>query len=226
MARSVTVEEILRRATKRADQENSQFYSLQDKIDLLNECYPELYDILVASAENYYSATSTISLVSGTQEYALPADFYKLVGVDYLDSGNYIALFPYPEIERNAPFANSSVIPTGTVRIRYIPAPAQFTTADLAESIDGISGWDALIVSMMAQRMLESEESDTTAITRHIDRLLKRITVQSVNRDMGMPSRVGDIYAANYYGIWQNLRYHIYGDQLRFVSTQFLGVMI
>jgi hypothetical protein len=69
---------------QRADQENSQFVTDQELRQYINRSYCELYDLLItnANSEDYFLNSSTVTLVSGTQTYDLPADFYKLRGVD------------------------------------------------------------------------------------------------------------------------------------------------
>jgi hypothetical protein len=69
---------------QRADQENSQFVTDEELRQYINRGYAELYDLLVtnATSEDYFLNSSTVTLVSGTQTYDLPADFYKLRGVD------------------------------------------------------------------------------------------------------------------------------------------------
>ena len=69
---------------QRADQENSQFVTDEELRQYINRGYAELYDLLVtnATSEDYFLKSSTVTLVSGTQTYDLPADFYKLRGVD------------------------------------------------------------------------------------------------------------------------------------------------
>ena len=84
----------LRLLTKqRADMENSQFITDDEWRRMLNRSYAELYDLIVTSAnsEDYFLNSSTITLVSGTQSYSLPTDFYKSRGVD-LNIGSEIQL--------------------------------------------------------------------------------------------------------------------------------------
>ena len=62
---------------QRADQENSQFVTDQELRQYINRSYCELYDLLIpnANSEDYFLNDSTVTLVSGTQTYDLPADF-------------------------------------------------------------------------------------------------------------------------------------------------------
>ena len=69
---------------QRAAQENSQFVTDEELRQYINRGYSGLYDLLVtnANSEDYFLNSSTVTLVSGTQTYDLPTDFYKLKGVD------------------------------------------------------------------------------------------------------------------------------------------------
>lgn len=227
--RSVTLRNIVDRATKRADMANSRFYSDEQKIDLFNEIYPELYDLLVAASENYYikDPDATLTLVPGTKQYALPADFYKIVGVNLLSGGEAVTVKPFMEQERNIPLQTATSIPSATVTLRYVPAPAQFTVDDMDETIDGVSGWDALVVTEMAMAMLESEESDVTALIRRRDSIKRRIEEMAPNRDLSMPQRVQDIYQTDYFGRgFNSLRYRLYGNKIEFLAVEAIGYSI
>jgi hypothetical protein len=226
MARTVTVENLIRRIRKRADMQSSAFFTDDDILDLLNEAYPELYDTLTQAFQNYYAESTPITLVAGTAAYDLPADFYKLISVDYLvsgpiDGGTYEALFPYNEMERNATLGITSSIPNGTVRMRYIPACPVLT---LSDSLDGIDGWDAYIVTDVAIMMLDAEESNTDRLERRRQRLLQRIMSASQNRDVTMPGQVADVTVYSLSSFRDTLRYRFYGDRLEFINVTYTGV--
>ncbi len=222
MARSVTVEEIFRRASKRADMTNSSFYSTQDKYDLLNEAYPALYDVLVQAYENYYVSETEFDISSSTFAYDLPDDFYKIVGVDFkVGNDQWITLRNYNESARNSTLTAQN-LPSGTIRLRYIPAPATFSS--LSDTIDGVSGWDAILVTDMAIAMLTSEESSTTTLERMRETQVRRIVEASQNRDTGMPATVSDSYLVNDLLYYDSLKYRLYGDEIRFMRTDWIGV--
>jgi len=222
MARSVLLSTIADRARYLADQRNSNFTSDTEMLSLINDNYSELYDELVAANENYYSSTDTITLTAGTSSYALESDFYKIIGVDFAVSGNsYVTLMPYMEAERNQSLTTSTAIPSGTIRIRYVPAPTTFTA--LSQSVDGISGWDRLLTLMVAMDMMDAEESDTSTLQKKYVRTLQRIQEMAQNRDIGMPSRIVDVYSVNNFSMYGSLKYRLYGNNIEFISTEFLG---
>jgi hypothetical protein len=137
----------LRLLTKqRADMENGQFITDDEWRRMLNRSYAELYDLIVTSAnsEDYFLNSSTITLVSGTQSYSLPTDFYKSRGVDLNIGSNKIPLRRYNFSERNIGglFAtaadmryhiqgdkiilNPAPSTSNTITMFYIPTPRKF----------------------------------------------------------------------------------------------------
>lgn len=189
---------------------------------MINESYAELYDTLVSVFQNYFVTEDTITLVSGTSSYPVPDDFYKLISLDLQSGSLWNTLFPYNELERNSTVATSSSIPDGTVRIRYIPAPTIFTND--ADTFDAIAGWEALLITDVAMMMLEKEESDTSALERRRQRQYARIMQMAQNRDVTMPGRVTDVTVYDNAYIADSLRYRFYGNNIEFLSVQYLGV--
>lgn len=222
MARPVTLQSIVDRARFHADMKSSAFVSDTEALNQLNEIYPELYDELVGAYENYYSSTATLNLTSGNNVYDLPDDFYKIIGVDFqVNSDAYITLKPYMEAERNVTLTTNVTIPTGVVRLRYVPAPVTFTS--LTQEIDGVSGWDRLLSLLLAIDMLDAEESNSSALSAKYGRTLQRIRDLAAPRDAGMAARVTDVYRPNIQLVYGALQYRLYGDQMEFINTEFLG---
>lgn len=219
MARSVTLASIVERARDHADMTNSGFASDAKCLRLLNEIYPKLYDELVMSSENYYCETDDFAITSGTVAYDLPADFYKTLSLSFSNDngGTFYPLMPFPEAERSVPF-NTSMLPTGIVRHRYVPAPPVFTA--LTETVDGVAGWDRMLALLLAIDLLDAEESNSDRLYRKYQEELRRIQT-SDDRDLGMPARVTDIYSLRFNYNW--LRYRLYGDTIEFVSTEYVG---
>lgn len=222
MARSVTLRSIAERARVHADMRDTNFISDDEILAMLNETYPELYDELVTAYENYYVSETTIAISNTTSTYSLPSDFYKIIGVDYeVNTGTYITLKPFMEAERNVTLTTNTNLPAGNIRIRYVPAPQIFT--DLDDEVDGVSGWDRLLSLLVAVDMLDAEESDSKAVYKKYERTLIRIRQTAEPRDAGMPSRISDIYAPNIQMIFGALRYRLYGDNIVFQNSEWLG---
>ena len=102
MAASATLSDLKTRARQRADMVNSTFIADAELLNYINASYAELYDIMVQTYEDYYTTSTTFTLTSSDSGvYSLPADFYKLRGVEYQLSGEFVTLYPYDWNTRN-----------------------------------------------------------------------------------------------------------------------------
>jgi hypothetical protein len=99
----VTLSNLRTLVRQRADMEGSQFVTDEEIRQYCNLGYAELYDMLItnATSEDYFLNSSTVSLVSGTQLYSLPSDFYKLRGVDLNEGSDTFPLKRYNFPQRN-----------------------------------------------------------------------------------------------------------------------------
>lgn len=219
MARAFTVQQLIDRALKAADMYNSDFIDTTEALDIFNMCYTDFYDMLVTKFDNYFVSEHTVTLTANENDYALPSDFYKLVGADFLVSGNtYVTLKPFSETERNGASGTLAPVPSGTVRLRYVPAPTIYE--DTSDEVDGISGWENVIVYEMAIYMLDKEETSSAPLRERLERLYRRIEAAAQNRDVGSPGTVRDIYSVNYMQPYSTLRYQLNQDEIRFISTE------
>lgn len=225
MARNVTVQSIIDRARIHADQRGSGFIRDSELLTLVNEVYPELYDELVGSYETYFMTTANVTLIPGTTFYNLPANFYKLIGIDFkINNDSYATLYPFNEIDRNNTFTSAATIPSGELRIRYVPAPQVFTA--LTDTFDGVAGWDRLLSLLLAVDMLDAEETDSTPVYRKYQRTLKRIQDMANPRDAGMPSTISDVYNYNVFNYYASFKYRLQGGQFELISTNDVGVNV
>lgn len=219
MSRTYTVAELITRAKRKADLEDSTFVGAAEWLDNFNSAYTELYDLLIESGQNYFYGESTISVSSATGSYSLPADFYKLLSFNaQIATNNYVTLDPFNESERNAGLTSS--LPTVSVLARYVPQPPKVT--DTATAVDGIAGYEELIVLNMAIDAGMKEETDVSALVLKRDRLTKRITDAAAMRDMSQPGRVVDIHARNQQP-YRTLRYKLNGNTVHFINREAVG---
>lgn len=77
----------------------------------INFSMNELYADAVEASENFFVKESNISLVVGQELYALPADFYKLILVERVDSVVPVAVKPI-DITQRSRYLYSSVNPS------------------------------------------------------------------------------------------------------------------
>ena len=215
---TVTLLQLRTRARERADMQSTGFITDSELNGYINSSYAELYDLLVSKyGEEYFVAPAhSITTTSNVDTYALPADFYKLLGVDLqLDSSQWKTLKRFEFSDRNTPrelelysperiryriFGSNllfSPVPAGNLSLRawYIPLP---TTLSLdADSFSGINGYEEYVVIDAAIKMLTKEESDTTALMIAKEALKRRIEQMAEARDVAMPMTVQDTTSIN-----------------------------
>lgn len=135
-------------ARQRSDMENSTFVSDPEFNQYISQSYKELYDVLVAAYGNDWFINNPLSpfqfQTTNSQYYPLPADFYKLIGVDlqYNSAPNgWVSLRRFEEADRNKYLnPNTAVNFLGYSNLRYrvsggylelVPVPAQGQTIQI-----------------------------------------------------------------------------------------------
>lgn len=220
MATTMTLTELLTAVRQRADMVNSQFCTDAELTSYINQSYFELYDLLVSRyGDNYYvkNPPYIFSTDGNSFQYALPTDFYKLLGVDLalsntLDSWVTIKPFMFADRNRyavpnfqsfygvtnlryrlNGNYLWLTPIPAANQQIRvwYIPKMATLTTG--SDTVDGISGWTEYIIVDAAMKALNKEESDVSVLMADKAGLIARIEANAENRDAGSPPKVADV---------------------------------
>lgn len=204
-------------AQQRADRVNSNFVTLPEWNTYISQSYFELYDLLVTVYEDYFLQSPYTFTTTGDQQYTLPTDFYKLLGVDcglanttnawatlkkfdFISRNRYI----YPQLTTTMLgvfdlqyrlMGNSLfLIPTPAsgqyIRVWYIPKLTQpLQDTDL---LKGVSGWTEYVIVDAAIKALQKEESDVSVLMAQKMALIKRIEESSMNRDAGQPDTVSD----------------------------------
>jgi len=217
---SVTLLELRNRSRQRADMVNSKFVTDAELNTYVNASNAELYDILINSrGENYFVLSYNFTTSINQDTYALPSDFYKLMGVDFVTSSTQaITLKAFRWQERNRfrePFYNVRnynlmyqvrgddlvFIPTPNgsqqIRLWYIPLPQELTLD--TDSFNGINGYEEYVVIDAAIKMRVKEESPVEELLLAKESMRQRILSASAGRDSGEPARVVDT-DSNYAG--------------------------
>ena len=207
MGAPVTLTQLIARVRFEADMVGSLRATDTDITTLLNTHWTELYDRLVQSGPpDYYKSTSTISTVSGTTQYALPGDFRSLIGVFVQDSSTRLReVNPMREGHRAAYDAPQGVY---TIKLDYVPVPLLFDIAYPSTSIDGVSGWDELVVQLCARALMRRDRRDTSQFETVIGELRARVMSNAPKRDASGPKYIKDVDAADswpLYGVVQNI---------------------
>lgn len=201
---------------QRSDMERTQFIKDPELTAYINGSYGELYDILVSRFEDYYSEQVSFSLASGVSTYALPADFYKMRGLDYQVSApdDWETVRPLPFGERNTRnrtvnrliygvrpinyrilggslkfFPESQA--DGSYRMFYIP---RFTPLAADGDVMGdVLDFEEYVIVDAAIKCVVKEESDPQALMLQKQQLRERIQAMASNRDAGDPERITDV---------------------------------
>lgn len=201
-----TVADLITLARERADMVNSGFISSAEAIRAVAFSYKALYDLLVKANEDYYLSTATLTVTSGNST-SLPADFYKLRGVDLYDGGRYHQLDPFDFNERH--YMEDDDV-TGTYRLWYVPVAATITAT--TDTVSGVNGWEEYIALDCAIKWRIKEESEVSDLKQEFAELKQRIEIMSRQRDASKPERIHDIYAGG--RDCQDIRYRIMGSSL------------
>lgn len=203
-----------------ADMINSNYVSVPEWNQYINQSYFELYDLLTNKfGEAYYFATTPYSFTTtgNAQFYDLPSDFYKLYGIDLGLNGSsnaWVTLKRFNFISRNRyiyPNLTSTFLgvvnlryrvlgnqvefiptPAGGQTIRYWYAPKMTSLLQDTDVVDGVSGWTQYIIVDATIKALMKQESPIEAQMAMKSQLLDRIEWAAENRDAGEPDTISD----------------------------------
>lgn len=214
MGRTRTLAEMVADVRERTNQENSDLCSDAEIGEYLNQELAELWSHIVQGAgQPYYRVTSSpISVVVGTPTYSLPADFWRLQDVTAEVGGRTFGLRPFMPVERarlidstewpGAPWAQEMYRLQGdvieflpnrhamTVRLAYTPSCPRL---ELADSFDGINGWEVAAIYGACATVQAKEETDPSFYAGQRERVYAMINALIPQRDSGEAERIQDV---------------------------------
>lgn len=183
MPRTRTLAELRADVRFESGMDNSRVWSSARIDRKINEQISDLWDLLITARPDYYIKEYTPATVSGTATVPLAADHYKLRRVEVTVSGRLFPVYPInlSEVWRFASGAsvahrwryrqqlsNLVIVPTpaevATLKVWYLPY-APTLTLD-ADTFDGISGYERLIVLLCATEMKRRERMPIDAETK------------------------------------------------------------
>lgn len=216
MATTYTLSQIRTRAKEESDNVNSAFVSDPEWLDYINASYFELYGLITEQFGNdYFSKVPTpYSFVTdGTNQFfALPSDFYKLLGVDLQVASplQWISLKRFNFADRNQFSVFNGPIPQAgqTIRVWYIPSLTPL--AGDSDTVDGVNGWEEYIVIDAAMKAMAKEESDVSVLFARKKMMLDRVASEANNRDAGNPQTIVDVMGKRA----RAMQYRLSGNQL------------
>lgn len=116
---STTLASLRLQSKQRADMEKSKFLDDDEWDRNINLSYKELYDLLIGAYEDYYLTGPVAFTIASGNTYTLPADFYKLRGVDTMSSGSPISVGKFNFNERNYYDSGFYPVLTGAGNVQY-----------------------------------------------------------------------------------------------------------
>jgi hypothetical protein len=223
---NITLSELKQQARERADMVNSPFIEDLELTNYINNSIAELHDILVMTyGSDYYVESYSFSTSGGVENYALPGDFYKLMGVDMqIDSSRWHSLKKFQFGDRNhyqntgwdginsgryrVVGSNLKLAPAPTegiaTRIWYVPKAVRLVDAE--DELDGINGYSEYIIVDVAIKMKMKQEDDVSALMSVKRDLLARIERAAQDRDIANPESITDVSNENFEDYLYNWR--------------------
>lgn len=221
----ITLAQLKTQARQRADMAESQFVSDSELVSYINASIAELHDLLISAYNEDYVMEDHEWTADGTSfEFDLPADMYKLRGVDVQydndiwstvkrfnfnrrnESQNTITCnvlgLPYLEYRLVGSKIRFNAVPDANTNFRMFYNPKATTLAVDADEYDDVNGFAEYVVVDAAIKMLNKEESDVSVLMAQKEALRQRITAMAQNRDANEPESVSDIYAEDVDTYW------------------------
>lgn len=214
---SITLAQIRIRAREKADMVNSNFIEDPELLNYINESYFTWYDMIVGAFEDYFLDDPTeFSLAASVSEFPLPADFYKLAGIDKASDAGSDRFYPLRKTkwrERNrtensfstyalSPITSYRIIKdkilftpkdgaAGSFKLWYIPTATPLVLE--TDTIDTYNGYENLLILDVAIKMLNKEESDPTMLMVERARIEKKMQDMLVDRDISGSERIEEV---------------------------------
>jgi hypothetical protein len=206
---NVVVSDLQTAIRERADIVDDPFISDDELIRMIDRSWKAFYDIITSSFQTYnFSEGTPFSTIPGTAAYDLPADCYKVLGIDIqLNSvGNrWIKLKRDSFRNRNRVFGHVSYTETAnqvrftpvpknsnTIKISYIPQPNSVSLS--TDSINVITpGWEEYIINDCAYKCkvkMDYAPDDLSALQNLKSEIRDSIQLMASQRDYGEPQSV------------------------------------
>lgn len=217
---TITLADVMIRARQKADMVNSNFIEDPELINYVNEAYFNWYDLVVTAFEDYYldEPTEFTILPGAPGEIALPADFYKLAGLDKASDASGDRFYPLKKTlwrDRNrtvATFSSYGLTPKtsyriikdkillipkddsdGAYKLWYIPLASPLADSEGSDTFEAFNGFENLLIVDVAIKMLNKEESDPSMLLLERARLEKKMREMLIDRDINNGERIEEV---------------------------------
>jgi hypothetical protein len=213
MSNTMTLLQLRTAVRNQADMTNSQFVTDAELNGYINQSIYELWDLMVQADQNFGVTSTTFTITSGNTQN-LPADFYRLKGVDdlTLNANNPLTVRKFSFNERNdyaqnGIFYNRTIYSQvaynlvgmtlmfepperapGTYKLWYVTIPTSLS-AD-GDTFDGINGWHQYIIYDSAIKCRIKEETATDALQGMKGEQRQRILAAANTRDNSQGEKI------------------------------------
>jgi hypothetical protein len=144
-------------------------------------------DLAIQNTPNGYVTVNKFQFIDRNR-FIYPntaSTIYGVFNMQYRLIGNTLMFIPEPSANQ-------------LIRVWYIPRMTQLLTDSDITDI-GISGWLRYVIVRAAIYALNKEESDVTVLEQELLFLKTRIEETAANRDAGLPEKISDARATNWY---------------------------
>lgn len=222
---AVTLRDLMTRALGYADFPRDSLDAEQQAqlIVDINDGLRELWELLIRSRQDIiHKVAPAISVVSGTESYDLPSDFYHALKLWWLEHSRRYRMERFSLDEMDG---YPKPLQSGQVELWYAPElPRLRLKSDEVPDVIPHE-WENYAALFAAVRLLDSEESDSSKWSQERDRMAMRIADSAEPRDEGEPQTISDVH-----GRWsgdplrdeptRRLRYRIMGSKIYFVEVE------
>lgn len=219
MAYTALISDLVAQTRFYSDMVNTQFVTDNEIIGYIDRAYRDMYIRICEQNSGYFRTSAVISIVGGQDTYPLPADLYKLSGIDLnLDSNNTITITNINFNERNMLksvyssiclsrgwrylISGENVIfsPAPDVSAGftcwYIPDPVTITPTTVSLVLTPSVVVDYLPICA-AIKCLQKEESDYSELMSEKAILAEQIMRACASQDDNFPLKVTDMAVIN-----------------------------
>jgi hypothetical protein len=220
VANAATLTDLQNRALDYADMTSSAFPVTARLTDYINDGLAELHDLL--APYDYIRSTSSITLAAGTEEYALPTDFYRATAVWLISNDRRYMLDRFTMAQLDG-FKTTGPTSAGSAQLWYVPQLTKLSAGADVVHVALPIGWESFAALHAAIQLLNREESDPQPLMAERERIKQRILANIEPRDLGVPAEVEDHYARWSGAVCEpirSLRYRILGNKIHFVEVE------
>ena len=224
---TITLADIQTQVLARSDMTNSGFIGTDELTFYINQERIELYDLVVAAYEDYWSSSIQFTLDGTTDGYTMPSSIYKLRGVDKQISGantwqtisrfnfgdrnqynnafGIMNRYPVPLVQYSWTGTIMNIVPTaqnsGIYKITFIPHLVNLDDGYNTVEDPILETWIEYVIVGAAIKCLNKQQDDTSVLMMQKQALMARIQAMAPVRDDAMPKHVSDSHS---YGGWLN----------------------